>query len=406
MQKSRGNSPSISPGLRRLRDLNWDFHDADTLYLTHGLHPYPAKFIPQIADTLITELSSDGDTVADIFCGSGTVLVEAMRLGRNAVGVDANPLACLITEAKTRRVDDQELSSLSRLAERAEAAGSSIRMHISGSLFGSETFVSSGWRPADDVVNFWFEPFVVEELAEALVWCKELEDESAKKLAMTAFSSIVVQVSKQDSDTRYVRREKGLSPGDAFLRFASALRRVTEMTRSFRENVNANVHGVVHYADLLAHPNISKVDLVVCSPPYPNAYSYHLYHRTRMLWLGMDQLGFKKAEIGSHRKYSNKGPNGATEETFADEMRSVFAWLGDVLKHGKYACFVIGDSIIKGKKVDNAEILIDAAASCGFLMLESIEREIMATRKAFNPKIGKIKSERILIFRNERCDRE
>ena len=34
--------------LGRLRSPDWDFRDATTDYLTHGLHPYPAKVIPQI----------------------------------------------------------------------------------------------------------------------------------------------------------------------------------------------------------------------------------------------------------------------------------------------------------------------------------------------------------------------
>src|SRR5690606_28475459 len=79
-----------------LRSIDWDFAGAKTNYLTHGMHPYPAKFIPQIPNALIQELSSVGDTVGDIFCGSGTTLVEALTLKRNAVGIDANPLACLI----------------------------------------------------------------------------------------------------------------------------------------------------------------------------------------------------------------------------------------------------------------------------------------------------------------------
>ena len=70
------------PAPARLEDIDWDFSTAKTGYLTHGLHPYPAKFIPQIPNTLIQELSSVGDTVADIFCGSGTTLLEALQLRR------------------------------------------------------------------------------------------------------------------------------------------------------------------------------------------------------------------------------------------------------------------------------------------------------------------------------------
>ena len=54
-------------GISRLQELDWDFLNAKTDYLTHGLHPYPAKYIPQIPNALIQELSSVEETVADIF---------------------------------------------------------------------------------------------------------------------------------------------------------------------------------------------------------------------------------------------------------------------------------------------------------------------------------------------------
>src|SRR5690606_29865192 len=99
-------------------------------------------------------------------------------------------------------------------------------------------------------------------------------------------------------------------------------------------------------ANLLDAPEVPALDLVVCSPPYPNAYSYHLYHRTRMVWLGMDQPKFKKQEIGSHRKYSSKGQNAATVETFSAEFTQILKWLSGALKRDGYACFVVGDSTL------------------------------------------------------------
>ena len=96
----------------RLDSIHWDFANAKTGYLTHRLHPYPAKFIPQIPSALIQELSSVGETVGDIFCGSGTTLLEALRLKRNAVGIDANPLASLISKAKTTRLTTSDFEEL------------------------------------------------------------------------------------------------------------------------------------------------------------------------------------------------------------------------------------------------------------------------------------------------------
>jgi modification methylase len=49
---------------------------------------HPAKMLPAIAATSIARYSEPGDLVADPMCGIGTTLVEAVHLGRDAVGVE------------------------------------------------------------------------------------------------------------------------------------------------------------------------------------------------------------------------------------------------------------------------------------------------------------------------------
>ena len=121
-----------------------------------------------------------------------------------------------------------------------------------------------------------------------------------------------------------------------------------------------------------------------------------------MLWLSQDQLKFKVDEIGSHRKYSRKSKNAATKETFKNEFETIMQWLAKTLKPGGYACFVVGDSTIGGETVDNSQIVITAGAKFGINEVSVIERKLQATRKAFNPKIGKIRSENIIILQNQR----
>jgi hypothetical protein len=89
-------------------DDSWSFKDlgrVQTSYLTHGYHRYPAKFIPQLTARLIKENSRIGDLVCDPFMGSGTTLVEAVVHGRRAYGSDINPVAVLISKAKTTPID-------------------------------------------------------------------------------------------------------------------------------------------------------------------------------------------------------------------------------------------------------------------------------------------------------------
>ena len=84
----------------KIQFIDWEFSDADTQYLTHNIHRYSGKFIPQIAQQVIQLLTVPGDTVLDSYMGSGTTLLEAQLSGRNAIGVDLNPLAVLISQVK------------------------------------------------------------------------------------------------------------------------------------------------------------------------------------------------------------------------------------------------------------------------------------------------------------------
>ena len=382
----------------RLDSIHWDFANAKTGYLTHRLHPYPAKFIPQIPSALIQELSSVGETVGDIFCGSGTTLLEALRLKRNAVGIDANPLASLISKAKTTRLTTSDFEELAAHQKSCEELLFSVASCKDSLFFSGKQFKSKGWRPPPNVCEFWFLPHVVEELAELRCNIECLTSNASRTICLVTFAAIIVTVSKQDSDTRYVRRNKKVQPGDTVRHYLNQLKSSITAALEIREMVGDRFSCTVLNADVLDAPETEQFDLVVTSPPYPNAYSYHLYHQNRLIWLGYDPKHLKRIEIGSHRKYSAKGLNKATPDTFRLEFERIFCWLRQRMKFGRYACFVVGDSTIDGKRIDNTSLLANVASSSGFRELKRINRTIAPTRKAFNPKIGKIKTENILIL--------
>ncbi len=382
-----------------LRTIDWDFAGAKTDYLTHPLHPYPAKFIPQIPNALIQELSSVGDTVLDPFCGSGTTLVEALALKRHAVGLDANPIACLISKAKTIKLDAFNAGTLQNLRTSLNMLG--VRLSTGQTSLFDTIDIDTAPTSTSKAISFWFDPQVIHELARIKDLCYGLTRDAARTLALAVFSSVIVSVSRQDSDTRYVRRSKKIQPGETTKRFTRALDSAVERAIEFTDIIEDRFTCRVIQADALSPPtNIGPVDLVVCSPPYPNAYSYHLYHRTRMLWLDMDPVSFKKIEIGSHRKYSSRSANGATANTFKQEMTKVFSWLRLNLRSKRFCCFVIGDSILKGTTVNNHELIKEAALSNDFRLDADILRRIQDDKKSFNPRIGHIRHEHVLIFRN------
>ncbi|MFU2073587.1 DNA methyltransferase, partial [Gallibacterium anatis] len=51
---------------------------------------YHGNFIPQIPYQLIKRYTEEGDTVLDLFMGSGTTLYECENLNRNFIGFDIN----------------------------------------------------------------------------------------------------------------------------------------------------------------------------------------------------------------------------------------------------------------------------------------------------------------------------
>jgi tRNA G10 N-methylase Trm11 len=52
---------------------------------------HPAKMLPALARRAITAYTDSGDVVIDPMCGIGTTLVEAVHLGRDAVGIEYEP---------------------------------------------------------------------------------------------------------------------------------------------------------------------------------------------------------------------------------------------------------------------------------------------------------------------------
>ena len=72
-------------------------HSESTL---HQLSPYIGKLKSSIAHDLIAQYSRKGELVADVFCGSGTVALESVQMGRRAFAADASLYAITLTKGK------------------------------------------------------------------------------------------------------------------------------------------------------------------------------------------------------------------------------------------------------------------------------------------------------------------
>ena len=76
----------------------WAFRGRAARQRTQGLTQYPAMMVPAMQAVLVKAVADvDGcvSRVFDPFTGSGTTLVECMRLGLDYTGQDINPLAVL-----------------------------------------------------------------------------------------------------------------------------------------------------------------------------------------------------------------------------------------------------------------------------------------------------------------------
>jgi DNA modification methylase len=371
----------LREALKAFACADWTFAAERTKIGLHSVHPYPAKFIPQIP-RLLLELFHPcvGGAVLDPFCGSGTTLVECQAAGIDSVGVDLNPIAVLLSTVKTHPPQ----RSLSPLAEKMCSAARLMPA-----------------APSCEIprVDHWFAQGATTALAKLCSLLGEHPEPERAALNL-ALSRIIVRASRQESDTRYAAIERETTEEQVYELFRQsagtldkAFQRVATPLFARQASVKVLERDILATsADEIGGP----FGLVITSPPYPNAYEYWLYHKYRMYWLGHDPIAVRKAEIGARPHYFRK--NAATEHDFEEQMSRCFALFAQVVSTKSLVCIVVGRSIIRGRVIDNAALLARAAIPNGFALLARAERDIPMVKKGFNPSHASIVSESILVF--------
>ena len=82
--------------LKSLLTSDLDFDKKIETIPQHSWHPFPARFPPALPHKFIQALTKEGDLILDPMSGSCTTLLESVRLNRNAVGFDIDPLSLVL----------------------------------------------------------------------------------------------------------------------------------------------------------------------------------------------------------------------------------------------------------------------------------------------------------------------
>ncbi len=331
---------------------------------TQGFHSYPARLHPEAARLLLEALP--GQTLADPFCGGGTLLVEGLISGRKVFGSDLNPIATLVSTARTALLSPEQL-------ERLKQELNDIYLAAAKNMDNRRNVYL---HPAILKYKSWYKSNCFDELAQLNDVIRNHNSE-LKPLFQAVFSSLVVKFSLRASDTSnkvvYIPRKNG-----AVLKaFRAKAHEYVEQLEELQTLVPPDTQAAqISLADA-RHPRFSKVDTIITSPPYPGTYDYLPLQQLRQAWFDLDMR--EKDEIGSRRSFKQVR---AAYETWLKDTDQWVASAAKALVTGGRLAVVVGEGMQAGKLLRVAKPTINAAQKAGLKLVTSasVDRHDPATR--------------------------
>src|ERR1700680_749490 len=256
--------------------------------LTHYLFRFPAKFHPPVVQALLAQHTTPGQCVLDPFCGSGTLLVEAARMERHSIGLDVDPIAAAVAEAKVHRYSSCELRAsasvvLNSAGVHARSPSDYERLtfeDISESEFDCKSRALADSIPAIPNLRHWFRLYVVIDLANlrcALVTAPI--PFVHRNLFLVVFASIIrncsnadpVPVSGLEVTAHMKRRDQEGRLINPFSLFSKAMTKALSAVDQYFHATTSSVSTRVTIADALhlESYNLGTIDAVITSPPLP-----------------------------------------------------------------------------------------------------------------------------------------
>ena len=321
--------------------------------LTHGFHSYSGRMHPTIARGAVEAWSEPGDTVVDPFCGSGTVLVEAMGLGRAARGVDASPLGIAIAAVRTTTLGPAGLAQLENEAIRiSEESGERARKR--------KRPIMPAW--AQNELGR-FHPHVLLELLGLRELVMATDDDEVGRALRMCFSSILVKFMKsgpeapRDGETKRIAR--GIPSRMLADRAAELSHGLVALERRTPKGTPAPEARLGDARDL-SHIATGSATLVVSSPPYAGTYDYAAQHDVRFSWLDLPRKFFRKTQLGA------RGTRlGADPDSWRAGQRQWIGEIARILRPGGHAMLVVGDGVVGDEPEDAPDAVASVASPLG-----------------------------------------
>lgn len=373
---------------------------------THYLFRFPAKFHPPAVRCLIERYSKRGDSLLDPFCGSGTMLVEALLMGRHAVGVDFDPVAAFISRVKSTPIDPELLETgldtirIAMTRVRRSANEYDRLMHEDLSPTAIRRWGKVLHIPAIPNIEHWFRVYVMLDLAKLrmiLLTCSPAP--AVRNFFLGCFASIIrnasnadpVPVSGLEVTSHMLKLDQAgrrIDPFELFVRRAE--REILGMKELWEHACDVSSHVLRGDVTTLSRTLRSRTfDVVITSPPYNTAVDYYRRHTLEMYWLGFvnsqeDRLSLAEHYIGrDHVRQMNARLRAEFESPYINRLlmhaRKISPKRDSVVRHycasmkralDQIACqlrsrgravFVVGNSKWNGKRVRATKLLVELA---------------------------------------------
>ncbi len=393
--------------VERLLRADLRFHKADGGHARHGVHAFAAKFPPQLPAWFIEGLTEPGDVVLDPFLGSGTTIVEAMRLNRQAMGIDIDPLAVLISRVKTFHLDSARILDY----------GAAITDHARDALLHPNRltqYVTARFPEEKDrqFVDYWFLPSTILELEALMEGIERIDAIAYRQFLLVVFSSIIVTKSGGVSmarDLAHSRPHKVATkvPKSAIDSFQKRLLKLAPALTSLDSAYEPVIQqGDIRQVDMVEN----SVDLIVTSPPYANAIDYVRANKFSLVWMGQslrelailrsNYIGTESHKLFAWDAFPERVQNilqtlnlkdhqkaGLLARYFAD-MSQAMQGMYRALKPGKSVFIVVGTSTMRGLDVETPQSLVLIAQNMGYQLRGLVERSFDRDRRMMPARWG------------------